>query len=202
MSQRITYYYAVASGFAYLGEPELRRVAALAGADIDYRPIDIQRIFRESGTTPPPRQSETRRAYRDIELARWGRVRDLPIHVRPAFWPVEVEPASRLVIAAQELGLDAGRFSFALLRAVWAESRNIADPETIRAIAGEVAPAGQAEAVLAKAADESTAQTYQRTSDDAVAAGVFGSPTYIVDGEFFFGQDRLSFLGKALGLND
>ncbi len=200
MSQRITYYYAIASGFAYVGEPELRRIAALANVEIDYRPVDIQRVFAESGTTPPPRQSEIRRAYRGVELARWGKRRNLPINIKPAFWPVDVEAASRAVLAAKALGIDPGGLSFAFLRAVWVEDRNIAEAETVRAIIEAEAPTGQAELLLKHANEDVTADRYDTISEEAVKAGVFGSPTFFIEGDMFFGQDRLDMIAEILGV--
>jgi 2-hydroxychromene-2-carboxylate isomerase len=201
MTERITYYYAIASGFAYLGEPELRRIARQAGLEIDYRPVDIRKVFLESATIPPPEQSEIRLNNRRLELARWGKRRNMPVNPRPAFWPVDVKPASLAVLAAQEFGYDAGALSFALLRAVWAEERNIAEVDTIREIAEKTLPQNEAMSVIATASDPSTAETYDRLTAEATASGVFGSPTYIVRGELFFGQDRLDFVAEALGVS-
>ncbi len=162
MGRRIIYYYAVVSGFAYLGEPELKRIAEAAGAEIDYRPVDIQKVFAASGTTPPPRQSDARRAYRDIELARWAKRRGLPLNVKPRFWPVDTEPASRAVLAAQDVGADPGPLSFAFLRAVWAEDQNIADADTVAAIVSEAATASQADEILARAASPDIGAQFTR----------------------------------------
>jgi 2-hydroxychromene-2-carboxylate isomerase len=200
MSQRIIYYYAVASGFAYLGESELRRIAALAGAVVDYRPVDIQKVFAASGTTPPPRQPEARRSYRTVELSRWAKRRSLPIKTAPAFWPVEVGPASLAIIAAQEMGINPGPLSFAFLRAVWAEDRNIADPETVASIVAASVPSGSVAELMERADDDGTKLIYERISDEAIAAGVFGSPTVFVGGEMFFGQDRLDIVAEKLGV--
>lgn len=200
MPQRITYYYALASGFAYLGEPELQRIARLAGAEIDYRPVDIQKVFAASGTTPPAVQASARRAYRDQELARFAKRRGLPLNVKPRYWPAPVELASRAVLTAQALEADAPALSFAFLRAVWAEDRNIADPATVAAIVGEAAPVEKREDILSLAADAKIASLYESVTEEAIAAGVFGSPTYVLGDEMFFGQDRLDLLAEALGL--
>ncbi len=200
MSQRIIYYYAVASGFAYLGEPRLRRIAAKAGAQIDYRPVDIRKVFAAGGSTPPPEQSPQRLNYRFADLARWGRRLGMAINPKPAFWPVHVRSASLAVLAASELDYDPGPLSFAFLHAVYAEDRNIADPETVRAIVEATLLEAEASAVLLAAETPETAALYDHFTGEAVAAGAFGSPTYIVDGELFFGQDRLDFVAEKLGV--
>ena len=202
MTGRITYYYAIASGFAYLGEPELRRIAWKAGVEIDYRPVDIRKVFRDSATIPPPEQSEIRLNYRRLELARWGLRRNMPINPQPAFWPVDVKPASLTVLAAQALGYDAGALSFALLRAVWAEERNISEADTIREITENILSKIEAMSVIRRAYDHSTSEIYDKLTAVATASGVFGSPTYIVRDELFFGQDRLDFVAEALGVSE
>ncbi|MEO1544539.1 MAG: 2-hydroxychromene-2-carboxylate isomerase [Pseudomonadota bacterium] len=199
MGKTIDYYYAIMSGFAYLGEPELRRVAGLAGATINYKPVDIIAVFASSGTTPPAKQSDARRAYRGIELTRWGKVRGLDVNTAPKHWPVPPKDASCAVLAAQSLGLDPGGLSSAFLRGVWFEDKNIADAETIATIVKAAFP-DHADQILESAGSAKTSDEFEAISNEAVAAGVFGSPTYIVDGEIFFGQDRLDFLAKSLGV--
>ena len=199
MSKTIEYYYAIMSGFAYLGEPELRRIASRAGATISYKPIDIVAVFAASEIVPPAKQSPTRRAYRDAELKRWSETRGLPINTAPKHWPVAPKDASCAVLAARDLGLDPGDLSTAFLRGVWAEDKNIADKETIVSIVTDVFPSKATE-ILDRAFTSETGAEFERTSKEAIAAGVFGSPTFIVDGEMFFGQDRLDFLARTLSV--
>jgi 2-hydroxychromene-2-carboxylate isomerase len=89
-------------------------------------------------------------------------------------------------------GLDWSRLSYALLRAVWVEERNIADHDTLAAIAGENGMDGKA--LLAATEDEAVKAEYQANTDEAMAIGVFGAPTYVFEGELFWGQDRLAML--------
>ncbi|MEO1207795.1 MAG: 2-hydroxychromene-2-carboxylate isomerase [Pseudomonadota bacterium] len=201
MGKTIDYYYAIMSGFAYLGEPELRRIAAQAGATINYCPVDILSVFASSGITPPPKQSDARRAYRAVELERWGDVRGLPVNTAPKFWPVAPKQASLMVLAATALGHDPGELSSAFLRGVWVEDKDISDADQIKAILTDVFPNAASE-ILAKANDPQIEARFEEVSQAAIAAGVFGSPTYIVDGEVFFGQDRLDFVQKALAAPD
>jgi len=198
MTAAIDYYFAVISGFAYLGEPELRRIAAAAGATIAYKPVDITAVFAASETTPPARQSQARRAYRDLELSRWAQRRSLPIRLKPKYWPVPTASASRLILAMQKLGLDPGPLSTALLGGVWARDLDISDPAVLRSIVEAVAPAHLGE-IMDEAASDDVGSLCDETTREAIARGVFGSPTYIVNGEMFFGQDRLDFVARKLG---
>lgn len=198
MTATIDYYYAVISGFAYLGEPKMRHIAASVGSTIVYKPVDIAAVFAASETTAPARQSEARRTYRDLELGRWARRRNLPINLKPKHWPAPTAPASRLVLAAQTLGFDPGPLSSALLAGVWAHELNIADPTTLRSVVENVAPQ-HLTAIMEVAASEEVGALWDGTTREAIARGVFGSPTYFVDGEMFFGQDRLEFVAEKLG---
>lgn len=198
MPARIDYFYSVMSGFAYLGEPTLRRLAVATGARINYRPLDILTLFAEAGVTAPAAQSPARRAYRDIELRRWADIRGLPINLAPRYWPVDAKPASRLVYASQSLKLDPGILSSAFLKAVWADDRDIADPAARTDIV-HACHSQDAERLFDLAEQETTQAALVDATADAVRLGVIGSPTYIVDGEMFFGQDRLGLVAERLG---
>jgi 2-hydroxychromene-2-carboxylate isomerase len=195
----IDYYYTVISGFAYLGEAELARIASRANAPIRYLPVDMARVFDAAGSVAPARQSPARRAYRDCELGRWARRRGLPLNLTPQHRPVPPHDASRAVHAAARLGLDPAPLSAALLRAVWAQDDNIADPAALARIV-ERTYAAAASSILQAAAGQEVARLYEEATASAISAGVIGSPSYIVDGEMFFGQDRLDFVAAKLGV--
>lgn len=197
MTRTIDYYFAPISGYAYLGHRPFLALAADTGARVRFRPVEIGKVFAASGTTPPAAQSDVRKSYRMQDQARLAAAQGLPMRAVPAHWPTAPGLACRAIVAAGFLGLDQGVASFACLHAVWAEDRDIADPDQLAA-ALEAArlPAGQVMAEadrpdIARAADECTAA--------AIAAGVFGSPTYVVGTERFWGQDRLTQLRAALG---
>jgi len=122
--------------------------------------------------------------------------------LEPKFYPADGKPAGWnkppgwMVIAAQEAGLDALRLSHALLRALWAEERDTSNSEVRRAIAKENGMDG--DALVAAETSAAVQALYKRYSDEAVECGVFGAPTYVLDGERFWGQDRLDFLDRTL----
>ncbi len=196
MGAEIEYFYAPLSGFAYLGEPRLRDIAAAAGARIAYRPVDIGKVFAATETVPPFRQSAARLTYRKLDLARRAAALGLPVNPSPAFWPVDGGLAARVIMAAALRGDDPGPVSFAFLRAVWAEERDIADPAHAAAILSD---AGLDAGLLAAADAPEAAAAVAANTEAAIAALVFGSPTYVLAGERFWGQDRLDDLARALG---
>ncbi|MCI4666325.1 MAG: 2-hydroxychromene-2-carboxylate isomerase [Neomegalonema sp.] len=196
----IDYYYAPISGFAYLGEPRLRAIATAANAEIRYRPVDIARVFAASETTPPFKQSDARLSYRMEDLTRCAARFGLPINPKPTYWPTPTDLACRIIIAVDLTGGDVGRISFAFLRAVWAEERDIASEATASDI---LSAAGfDALAILGRAAADETRAAAEAYTHDAIAAQVFGSPTYVLDGARFLGQDRLDYLAAALGVEE
>ena len=131
-----------------------------------------------------------------MELERWRRRLNLPLNLHPAHFPVDEALAAGMVIALGQRGGDMGRLSQAMMRAVWAEERDLADPSTLLAIA-----AGQdldGEALLAAATSASVLAEHEANTEAAIAAGVFGVPTFVVGEELFWGQDRLDFVAEAL----
>lgn len=196
MARTITYYCALISPFTYLGHDRLGAIAATHDAAVELRPIDIMTVFQELGTTPPVKRHPSLQAYRGAELKRWSRHLGLPLTPKPAHFPVPVAAAAGLVMAAEDAGADAFALAGAVLRAVWVQDRDISDPATLATIADEQGLAG---ATLAKAATApQMAERLAANTRAALDAGVFGSPSYLFDGELFWGQDRLDMLERAL----
>ena len=193
----IVCYFSPQSGYAYLGHPRVVAIARAHGASILWRPVDILKVFAEGGSTAPAKQSPQRNAYRKSDIVRWARLRGIPINTEPAYWPTDTLPACRLIAAAQLQGIDPTDLIGACLAAVWARNLQIAERATLVRLADEVGldGAGLAELSESVAANEQVA----RNTAEAIAAGVFGSPSYVVNGELYFGQDRLDFVDAALG---
>ena len=196
MAAEIDYYYTVASPWTYLGHSLLLAMASYSGAKINHKPVDIRAVFEVSGGLPVPQRPAQRRRYRLFELQRWRAYRNKPLNLKPKYSPVDPNLANRLVLAAQAAGGDAGKLAGALMRALWAEERNVADPATLQAIADENGLDGAA--LLEAANGEEISREYQRLTEEAKSRQVFGAPTYIYRGEPFWGQDRLEFLERAL----
>ncbi len=197
MAKIIDTYYSLLSPWTYLGGPRLDRIAAEAGATVTFKPVDLGEVFPISGGLPLGKRAPQRRAYRMMELERWRDHLGMPLTLEPKHFLATAErPAALLVVAARESGAGAGPLSNAILRAVWAEQRDIGDGDTLRAICVETGLDG--EALLARAGDDDIAAAYAADTKEAIERGVFGAPTYIYDGELFWGQDRLEFLERAV----
>ncbi|QYF95570.1 2-hydroxychromene-2-carboxylate isomerase [Massilia sp. PAMC28688] len=198
MGKTITYYLTPQSPFAYLGHARLLRIAAAHDAQIDIRPFDLGRVFSVSGGLPLAKRAPQRQAYRLQELARWSAHLGVPLNPQPKVFPVPPEPAARLIIAARtSLGVaPALELAGAVMRGLWAEDRNIADDATLAQVADLCGFDGRM--LLKSAATAGVQDQFDKNTDDAIAANVFGAPWYIVDGEGYWGQDRLDFVERAV----
>lgn len=198
MSKTVTYYLAPQSPYTYLGHARLVDIARAAGAHIDIKPFDLGRVFGASGGLPLAKRAPQRQAYRLIELQRWADFLQLPMKIQPTYFPVPGDPAARLIIAARtSLGGEAAvTLAGAIQRALWADDKNIGDDAVLAQIATACGFDG---AMLMKSSQTAGVQAeYEKNTDDALAANVFGSPWYVVDGDGFWGQDRLDFVERAL----
>ena len=197
----IDYYFGTISPWAYLAGQRLEDSAARHGATITYKPVDLGQLFARTGGKPLAERHQSRIAYRNQELPRWADALQMPITLNPAHWPVNAAPSSYAIIAAaQAAGAGAGGDLAGLvqgvLRACWAEQRDISSDAVLR----ELLAAHGFDPELVATGLFVGAETYGRNLEEAVAAGVFGSPFYIVreTDQRFWGQDRLAMLDAHL----
>jgi 2-hydroxychromene-2-carboxylate isomerase len=198
MPKHVGYFFSPVSPWTYLGHERFRVMARKHGATIDLRPCDLTgKVFPVSGGVPVKQRAPQRQAYRLMELKRWRDFLGVPLTIEPKFFPANPEPSSRMIITASHLSQDAAMtLAGAVLRACWAEERNVADTDTLQAILRE--NGFDPEPLARHAQSSQVAAAYQAYTQEAIDKGVFGAPTYIVDGELFWGQDRLDFVERAL----
>ena len=197
MSKTIDYFFATVSPWTYLGHDRFVALAQQHGAQIAVKPMNLGDIFPVSGGLPLSKRAPQRQAYRLVELKRWSQFLGKPINIAPRFFPVNGDFAAYWILAALETGTpQALALTGAVGRATWEQERDISDPATMAAIAGEC---GLDPAVLgARAKDPEIAARYGAMTQEAIARGVFGAPTYVYQDELFWGQDRLDFLARKL----
>lgn len=197
MAKICEYYFAPQSPWAYLGHARLIALAKQYDVQIDMKPIDLAKLFSVSGGLPLAKRPPQRQAYRLVELKRWSAHLGLPLNLQPKFSPASGDAASKLIIATKFAhGTDAAlQLTGAIMHAFWADDKNIIDSDTLAGLAND---AGYDGAALVKASETTSVQNeYDQFTNDAMAASVFGAPWYVVDGEAFWGQDRLDFVERA-----
>jgi len=192
----IDYYFSTLSPFAYLAGSGLEEIADRHGASVTYKPLDIMALFARTGGSAPADRHPSRNAYRAQDLPRQARKRGLPLTPKPAHWPTNPAPSSYAIIAAQKAGGgDLGTLVQSVLRACWAEERDIAEDTVVR----DCLQKAGFDPALADSGLLTGAETYAANLEEAVNAGVFGAPFYVVDsGQLFWGQDRLEDLDLHL----
>lgn len=191
---QIDYYFATISPFTYLAGMRLEEVAKKHGAKVNYKPLDIMALFSRTGGTPPKDRHPNRIEYRLQEIRRQAARTGLPIKMKPAHWPTNMAPSSYAIIAAQNTGADVGNLAFAFLRACWAEDKNIADEDVIRAVLSD----NGFDPELVNTGLLEGAETFSKNLEDAIEAGAFGAPTYKIGDQVLWGQDRLEDLDLIL----
>ena len=194
MSQQIEYYHFLISPWSYLSIGRFNELVKRTGASVDYLPIDVGSTFGEMGGVPPAKRHPSRQRFRLDELKRWSDWLGVPINLTPAFFPADQSLAAAMVYAAAPT--ERAALSDAILTAVWRDEQNIADKSTLSEIA--TACGCDASGLLEAAQDPAMQEKLMAVTKQAHEKDVFGSPTYVVAGQNFWGQDRLDFLERAL----
>ena len=194
--KHIDYYLSLASPWSYLGHGRLLQIAKQHQASISIYPIDLSIILPATGGIPLPKRSQQRKNYRLQELVRWREFLEVPLTLRPKHFPVSDHMAAAMVLAIRQNDVNqALAFAGSCLKAVWEDELDISDRSTLLSIAEGHGLHGEA---LMK--QESVMLDSRRAdSQAAIVRGVYGAPTYIVDDEVFWGQDRIDFVDRKLG---
>ena len=193
----VDYYLAPQSPWTYLGHERFARIAAATGTQVRVRPMDLGKVFPVSGGLPLGQRAPQRQAYRLVELARFRDALGLPLNIKPKFFPVPGDPAARLIVAVElaDGAAAAMQLTGCVLAAVWAQERDISSDATLAELLDECGlPAQRLQASLTPEVQA----RYERNTQQAIEAGVFGSPSYLIDGEIYWGQDRLDFVERRL----
>jgi len=196
MPRQIDYYFSFQSPWAYIGHKPFSDVVSAYDLKVNHKPVVLVDLFSETGGLPLMKRHPVRQRYRMVELQRWRDRRGLKFNLQPKNWPFNARIADGVVIAAREAGLDPEKYLRRAFAAVWEDQLNLADPDTVAGIADEAGLPGRK--LVERSASEAVSAVYEQNRQDAIAADVFGSPVYVLDGEVFWGQDRIELLADAL----
>lgn len=196
MQREIDYYFSLTSPWAYIGHALFRDIVSTYNIKVNHKPVFLADLFSESGGLPLAKRHPVRQRYRMLELQRWKEKRGLDFHFKPKHVPFNGRLADGVVIAALEAGHDPDRFLRRAYAAVWEDQFDLADAATIERLADEAGLPGKS--LIARSPATEIGAQYEQNRQDALAADVFGSPGYVLDGEAFWGQDRLELLADAL----
>ena len=198
MTATVDYYFTPQSPWTYLGHGRFSAIAKAANARVRVLPVDLGgKVFPISGGLPLAQRAPQRQAYRLVELTRFSQQLGLPLNLKPKHFPVAGDDASRLIIAVDQAdGSDAAMaLAAAVFRSVWVDELSIADAD---ALASLLAALGLSASRIDASRSSAVQQRYEANTQQAIDAGVFGAPSYVIDGEIFWGQDRLDFVAQRL----
>ena len=196
MALTLDYYLSLNSPWSFLGGARLHALARRFDVQVTVMPIDAGKVFPVSGGVPVPKRAPQRQAYRLLELDRWRKFLDVPLILEPQNFPSSEAGPARLVVAAGMLGHDALALANAFGHAIWVDDRNFAEEAVQRDVLASVGL--DFAAVHSAAESEEVSTLLVSHTDQAIAQQIFGMPSYVFDGELFWGQDRLDFLERAM----
>jgi 2-hydroxychromene-2-carboxylate isomerase len=190
MRRNLEFFYDYVSVYSYLADSQLGK---LDGADIVYRPMLLGAVMQATGNRPPA-TIEAKRRYLHADIAGWARRYQLPLTMNPLF-PQNTLNALRLALLAEREGAFAA-IHRRLFDAMWVEQRNLADDTVLATLAADAGldPGTAMQGI----AEQAIKDRLKANTDEAVARGAFGAPTFFVDGRMFFGNDRFDFIREAL----
>jgi 2-hydroxychromene-2-carboxylate isomerase len=195
MTKTVDFYFDVGSPAAYLAWMQLPRLCADAKARLDYKPMLLGGVFQATGNQSPMAIPSKGR-YVMMDLERFARHTGIAFSHNPFF------PINTLTLMRGATGLQVREparmvpYLDAVYRAIWVEGKDMNDPAVV---AGVLQSAGfDPMAVMALAADPEVKDRLKAVTQEAVARGVFGAPTFFVDGQMYWGQDRLDFVKQSL----
>jgi len=192
----IDYYLTSVSPWTYLGHRAVQEVAAKHSATLVVKPVNLGEMFQVSGQVALGERPAVRQRYRFIELQRFAEMRGRELNPKPKFFPTNPALADHTIIAIVESGGDPLAYMDSVFSAVWAEEHDISNEATLAAL---LASAGfDASAILARASSPEVAAIRARNTADAVAVDATGVPAFVLNGEPFWGQDRIDMLDLAL----
>lgn len=194
----VVYVYSAHSAFAYLGSAKLAQICAAADVTLIHKPILLSPVVEAQGSPPFAARTQAHVDYffgREIE--RWAEYRRVPIiNYRPTYHDADYSLASGMIIALGETGAATDAMAHTLLEAHWRDDIDLSDTASLHRIATSLGHDGNA--LLAQAGSDAVQDQLLQNAEWAKSQSVFGSPTYIVDGDPFYGQDRLELVAAAV----
>lgn len=198
MSGTITYFYSTFSAYAYIGHRHFEQVARAAGRSIVHKPYHINGCLDKIGAQPWADRTEANMRYHfQRQRDRWSEYRGVEMPKdSPSSHSKEAEIGDKAMIAAQRLGLDQDPLSYVLMSQHWQNDLDLSDVEAVRTCLNN--HGYETDRLFEVLSSDEVAAAYQANTEEAIQLSVFGSPTYVVDGDIFYGQDNLVLVERAL----
>ena len=194
----VEYFYSAHSAYAYLGSVRFAEIARAANRRIAHKPMDLRKVVAITGPGSTNGLTPGRRSYfSGREIERWAEFRSAPVMQGfPSDHDKDMTLPNGMLIAGLLQGVNIDQLAHRLLEAHWRDDADLADSETLSRLGNSsgIDPEPLLEAALSPEAQA----VYASNTEEAINRSVFGSPTYFVDGDMFYGQDHLEMLERAL----
>ena len=194
MTKQVEFFFDIGSSYSYIAYKALPALADAHGAQIVWKPMLLGGVFKASGNHSPA-EVPAKGQWMNRDLQRWAARYGAPFTLNPNF-PINTLTLMRGAVGMQMRGLDFPKYLETMFHAMWAEPRNLGDPQELAAVLRQ---AGfDVDAFQALVNDPAVKEQLKKNTEEAVARGVFGAPTFFVGDDMFWGQDRLDFVAEAL----
>jgi 2-hydroxychromene-2-carboxylate isomerase len=193
--KQVEFFFDVGSTYTYLAWAELPRICARTGAKLDWRPMLLGAVFKATGNHSPAEVAAKGR-WAGVDIARWARRYGVPFRMNPNF------PINTLALMRGATGMlargeaELQRYLGVVMDAMWVNPRNLNDPAELAAVLG--AAGYDAADFMAMIGSDKVKDALKANTEEAIARGVFGAPTFFVGDEMYWGNDRLVFVEEAL----
>ena len=193
MSKQLEYFFDYVSPFSYLADSQVPALINRTGAELVYRPFFLGGVMQASGNSPPA-TVPAKGKYMFVDIARWLDRYGLELKFNPHFPVLTVKPMRAALVALEQDVFPA--YHAAMFKAMWQDEQNLGDKQVIHEV---VKAAGlDADRLISRIGEQDVKDKLRANTEEAVERGAFGAPTFYVDGEMFFGNDRLDFLEERL----
>lgn len=191
----IEYFYSAHSGYAYIGSKMFLEIAKNTGRKIDHRPMDLRAVIAAWPGSHNGRTPQHRAYFSGREIQRWAEYRGAEIMARPTHHDNEIALSNGVLIAGLLQGLNIDALADRFLEGHWRDDADLANTDDLTKLCGDVDI--DAAPLLAAARSPEVVAIHDANTAEAITRSVFGSPTYFVDGDMFYGQDHLELVGQA-----
>jgi 2-hydroxychromene-2-carboxylate isomerase len=196
---RVEFHFDFGSPNAYLSHLVIPEIERRTGMAFEYVPILLGGVFKLTGNRSPAESLagiRNKPEYQRLETERFVARHGITRYARNPFFPVNTLVLMRGAVAAQRIGVFA-RYVDEVFRHMWAEPKKMDDPDVARAALTESGL--DADRILAMAQEQDVKDELLANTQNSVERGTFGSPTFFVGEEIYFGKDRLRDVEEALG---
>ncbi|MAQ07637.1 MAG: 2-hydroxychromene-2-carboxylate isomerase [SAR116 cluster bacterium] len=195
--KKIEYFMSHGSPWTFLGHKRINKIALENNYELIIMPVNYGEVFPATGGLPVNKRSIQRQKYRLQELARWSEFLKVKLNTEPKFFPSRSLLPSLAIISAKLLKYEnVMDIAYRIMEALWVKELDIDDEKTLKSVISKLTPS--AEELIDFSKQDVVSNEIKKNTEKALKSSVFGAPTYIIDDEVFWGQDRLDFVERYI----